>query len=299
MNTSYLREFIVLADVKNFQEAAATLFVSQSSLSKHINAIEKDLNVPLFDRTTRSVRLNHYGEAFLVYAKQIVALEQQCKDTFKSFSHEYRQTVLIGAFRAMQQYDLPNLFADFSRACPNIYLNINETDPWQIKEHLRNGHFELAFIQEPELSGTDKDSDLEKLIFFEDVLVAVINKKNPLSIETMITPEMLAGQRILTYPENTYSREMCDSFFARAGITPRITFSGHRFSTIVQMAANGAGIGIILREQALYDRNSEIVTIPLEPSFRMNLALCYVKSAELSFGASAFVKWFREQYDLM
>lgn len=62
MEIDYIREFVTLADVGNYMEAADILFISQSTLSRHIKSIEEDLGAPLFDRTTRKVVINEFLE---------------------------------------------------------------------------------------------------------------------------------------------------------------------------------------------------------------------------------------------
>ena len=62
MNTGWLREFVVLADTCSYSEAAERLFMGQSSLSKHIKALEQELGVELFERTSRRVKLSAEGE---------------------------------------------------------------------------------------------------------------------------------------------------------------------------------------------------------------------------------------------
>lgn len=64
MEIDYIREFVTLADVGNYMEAADILFISQSTLSRHIKSIEEDLGAPLFDRTTRKVVINDFGKIF-------------------------------------------------------------------------------------------------------------------------------------------------------------------------------------------------------------------------------------------
>ncbi|VUX15208.1 Hca operon transcriptional activator [Streptococcus pasteurianus] len=58
MDLEHLYEFAVLAESKNFSEAAEKLFISQSALSKHIKSLEQELGVPLFNRENRSATLN-------------------------------------------------------------------------------------------------------------------------------------------------------------------------------------------------------------------------------------------------
>ena len=69
MNTENLKEFIVLAETKNFWEASERLYMNQSTLSKHIKSLENDLGVALFTRTTRRVELTNYGEIFSALRK--------------------------------------------------------------------------------------------------------------------------------------------------------------------------------------------------------------------------------------
>ena len=82
MEIEYIKEFVVLAETENYLEAAESLFISQSTLSKHIKIIEKELDVQLFDRTTRKVHLNKYGKMFLKYAKEISHLQYLYKTAF-------------------------------------------------------------------------------------------------------------------------------------------------------------------------------------------------------------------------
>ena len=77
MDINHVREFIVLAQTGNFMEAAEILFSTQSTLSKHIKNLETEMGVSLFERTTRKVVINKYGQLFLPIAKQIVELQDQ------------------------------------------------------------------------------------------------------------------------------------------------------------------------------------------------------------------------------
>lgn len=83
MNTGWLREFVVLADTCSYSEAAERLFMGQSSLSKHIKALEQELGVELFERTSRRVKLSAEGEQLLADARRLVeaelGLEQQAR----------------------------------------------------------------------------------------------------------------------------------------------------------------------------------------------------------------------------
>ena len=70
METKNIQEFLALAELGSSYAAAEKLFVSQSSLVRHIQAIEEEFGVPLFDRTRRGFVLTANGQVFLPYAEK-------------------------------------------------------------------------------------------------------------------------------------------------------------------------------------------------------------------------------------
>lgn len=72
MDIEVLREFVELAKKLNFTETARTLNMSQPTLSKHIGALEKELRIPLFDRTSANLRLTRAGADLLPYAYRAI-----------------------------------------------------------------------------------------------------------------------------------------------------------------------------------------------------------------------------------
>jgi len=97
MEINYLKEFVILSQTGNFLEAADVLYSSQSALSKHIKRMEKELGVPLFDRTTRKVSISKYGQLLLPYAKQIVELQEKYTTVIISNLENDRETLTIGS----------------------------------------------------------------------------------------------------------------------------------------------------------------------------------------------------------
>ena len=63
MELKYIREFVSLAETGSYFETSERLFITTSSLSRHIKALEEELGMPLFDRTTRKVELNRQASA--------------------------------------------------------------------------------------------------------------------------------------------------------------------------------------------------------------------------------------------
>ena len=72
MNTVHVHEFLVLAKLLNYSRAAQALYISQSVLTTHIQALEADLGVRLFDRDSHSVRLTEAGRILVMEAPALL-----------------------------------------------------------------------------------------------------------------------------------------------------------------------------------------------------------------------------------
>ena len=120
MELSYIREFVVLAETGNYLEAADALFIAQSSLSRHIKSIELDLGSPLFDRTTRKVVLNGFGQAFLPYAKKMVEIQEEYENVLQSYLSGVSSTITVARFRPWSGTISPMCWLVLNRLIPDI-----------------------------------------------------------------------------------------------------------------------------------------------------------------------------------
>ena len=77
MEISYFKDFVILAETKNFWAASERLYIGQSSLSKHIKTLERELGAPLFTRTSRKVELTEFGELMLPYAQSLSRMQYE------------------------------------------------------------------------------------------------------------------------------------------------------------------------------------------------------------------------------
>lgn len=80
MEVDYIKEFLVLAELCNYYETAKRLYITQPTLTKHIQRLEKNIGASLFDRSTRRVELTEFGKAFIPYARQMA----DAQDSFMS-----------------------------------------------------------------------------------------------------------------------------------------------------------------------------------------------------------------------
>ena len=163
MELSYIREFVVLAETGNYLEAADTLFIAQSSLSRHIKSIEMDLGAPLFDRTTRKVSLNGFGQAFLPYARQMVQIQEEYENVLQSYLSGISSAITVASIPSMVRYNITDVLAGFQQANPRYKLNILEADSSQTLQLLLEG---IEFVH---ITKDTTVESLEQQLFLNDL----------------------------------------------------------------------------------------------------------------------------------
>ena len=105
MDISRFGEFAILAQSHTFLDAAELLFMSQSTLSKHIMAMERELGCRLIDRSQRHVTLTAQGEAFLPYAQKIATLQRRYLAAIQISADEPLEHIAVGFFYLVEQYN--------------------------------------------------------------------------------------------------------------------------------------------------------------------------------------------------
>ncbi|MDR1537204.1 MAG: LysR family transcriptional regulator [Clostridiales bacterium] len=284
METNYIREFVVLAETMNFLNASEELFVSQSSLSKHIQALERDLGVSLFNRSTRKVALSEYGRAFLPYAKKISSACQKTVDEILQLkTHGY---VNVGSIPSMAQYNITDILFRFQKDNVKFALNMLESDTLELVESLANGGIELAFLREI----TDENPGLERIPCAVDCLCAVFPQKHPLSHSFEVELTQLQEEELLLLAKDTMLYNLCINKCSDAGFDPNILFSGHRLDNIADYVTKGTGVALLAKGQTRFIRNPKIAVVDIAPRVSMRINLCWKRGAELSLAAKHFIR---------
>jgi DNA-binding transcriptional LysR family regulator len=208
MELEYLRELLALAEKGNFSEAADALYTTQSTLSKHIRKIETELGVPLFDRTSRKVKITEYGQLYLPMAKQILEIQDQYSAILRARHATNRDTLTVGSVRSMAQYHITDIIANFEKNRPQSTIKTihsifeeKTVNTQLLKDLLRQKRCELAFIRIDD----KKDTDLVTIPYLDDSFVAVFPSNHPFAKAKSIPLKDLADCKFLLSEESSRS----------------------------------------------------------------------------------------------
>lgn len=295
MDIKYISEFVELVDAGKFSEAAERLYLSQSSLSKHMKTLESDLGVELLERETkRKVILSDFGKLFLPYAEQIsilykeyLALQEKQKNTMPA-------TLRIGSIPTMMSYRITDLLAAYQESKPGLILDVEEMETSILCERIRQGSLDCAFIREaPE----HLDPTLEHIGYTADRVCAVLRTSNPLAKQKSIHLEQLSNEDFLLLKENSFMHERCIEACQRAGFTPNIIYTGSRGDNIANMVSRGSGVALLTKRPIENMHFPHVELVDIEPPIITEINLVYSRELGVSRELEQFLQFVREQME--
>src|SRR5215831_19557336 len=116
----HLRYFLAVADTAHFTRAAAKLHVTQPTLSHQIRELEAQLNLQLFDRVGRRVKLTAAGETLLPHARRVVRELAEAQTALDELHGLKRGALRVGIVQTVNACVIPDIVARFSAAHPGI-----------------------------------------------------------------------------------------------------------------------------------------------------------------------------------
>ncbi len=289
MNTNYLREFFVTARLKNFSKAAETLFISQSSLSKHISSLEKELGVTLFERNSRNVELSDIGVAILPYVSTILENEARisrlCEDKQRILqSRSARQILQVASVPVMAAYGITGLSMDFQKENPNIQVQLQEYEPEAIPSLLSSRQCELAFIRHtPSLQYRYETIPLQS-----EKILAILPESHPLAKEKSIQLSQLSKEQLIFLSLSSVLYGICMDLCISAGFLPNVVFTGHRPENMIDLVSRDMGIALLTESFFQYYAKEHTVGVEITPTATTRMVLARIKDQPLSWAAQLY-----------
>lgn len=144
-----LQVFLAVAESGSFSRAGRKLSLSQSVVSFHIEALEKELGVTLFRRQGRTIALTREGELLYQEGKKLAREAQRLEDTFSSQSAILAQRIYLAGDALTCAFTLPWTLAAFRQAYPDVLFTYQHLDREILLEKLVNGELDMALVGHP------------------------------------------------------------------------------------------------------------------------------------------------------
>ena len=293
MTLENMKEFIALAELRNYQLAAERLFTTQASLSRHIMSMEEELGFLLFDRSHKRVELTDKGFHFLPYAQRALDIQKSYTADFAHKLHEMNGQLTIGAHRSCTYYNITDLLGLFANEFPNIRISVTETKTEPLREMVRAGQCDFAFVREMQTSHRTMDC----LPVSTDSLVVVMSSDHPLASYDYITLEELRDEDFMLPPENSSMHNIYMNIFEKHGMVPRQSnIAGTSGRNILQFAKQGICVALYWKKTAEAICGPDTVMVDITPPIHVYMNMLY-KQDRTSCVKNNFLKFIRSRVE--
>ena len=286
MTFEQLSYFIAIVENDTFFDAACEMNISQSSLSKQIMKLEKELDLTLFDRTTRSATLTQAGEFFYNEAKQLIEHYKLTLENIQIFKSLHENKLHIAVLPIQTQYNLNALFNSFRKENSDIELQITEVEDDRLIEGISKNEYDLIIARETMF---DK-SQFTTYQLAKDELIAAISSEHKLSQRDKLTFDDIKNENFILMNPYTSIYQLCINKLKENNIDANIIRTARTESIIGSVAIN-EGISLLPKSNFEVFHQKNINTISLEPQIALSVVLAKHKKTASNIAIKEFIKF--------
>ena len=286
MTFEQLSYFIAIVENDTFFDAACEMNISQSSLSKQIMKLEKELDLTLFDRTTRSATLTQAGEFFYNEAKQLIENYKLTLENIENFKSLHENKLHIAVLPIQTQYNLNALFNSFRKENPDIELQITEVEDDRLIEGISKNEYDLIIARETMF---DK-SQFKTYPLAKDELIVAISSEHKLSQRDKLTFDDIKNENFILMNPYTSIYKLCINKLKENNIDANIIRTARTESIIGSVAIN-EGISLLPKSNFEVFHQKNINTISLKPQIALSVVLAKHKKTASNIAIKEFIKF--------
>lgn len=256
MEIRQLTYFVKAAELLHFTDAAAAVYITQSTLSQQIKLLEQELGMPLFDRLGKHVRLTEAGKVFLNHARKILLNVEKGRQAIADLNSMVTGELRIGVTYAFTAMILPVL-PKFTKRFPTLKINLEYGAPEILEHKLKESELDMILA----FHNQDNDPELELQPLSKSNIVLVVSKHNQLAKLTKISLKEILNLNLILPAKGFSSRNFVDELFEKRKITPSIKMELNDMHSLLSLVQYGEQVSII-NEKALLGWN-DLVAVPI------------------------------------
>lgn len=204
-----LESLIKVADLKSFSKAAEALYLTQPTISGHIQALEQELDIRLMDRAKAGVTLTQAGQIIYDYAKRLLDVRKEAKEAIDAFTGLIRGSITIGGSTIPGEFILPALVGRFKKDYPGISVSLKVGDTLTICNQVLTGEVELAVV-----GAKLFENRINYLKHYKDEIALVAAAEHPLAKKGRIGLGQLPQCDMILREEGSATRLMVEKKLA-------------------------------------------------------------------------------------
>ncbi|MDU1052965.1 LysR family transcriptional regulator [Clostridium baratii] len=257
MNLQQLEYFKVIAETKNFTTASNILSVTQPALSKAISKLEEELEVSLFEREGRNIKITKFGEVFLKYADSALKEIERGKERLQDMKRNNDRVISIASTHCIGATFIPFLISNFFNNKLQVKFNINNQSTEEILKDLKYGRVDFGFFDN--MKDIENYPEIESILVKNEEYVLIVPKNHHLANKEEIYLNDLKDEYFIVYKDKSYEEKISYSEFI--DYTPKIVAEPDEGSVLAGLVSSGAGVAIVLNTPIMNNNKLSVLKI--------------------------------------
>lgn len=287
MDLTLMRSLLAVAEHGAVTDAAASLGLSQSALSRRIDQLEAALGAPVLERVGRGVALTAIGQIALEEGKLLVQRYERLRARVHEHARLEAGKVRIGGGATAVGFLLPKAIAAFRKQHPGVVFQVKEAGSRDIETAVANEELELGIVTLP-----TRTREVEERPLIRDRIVLVASKDHPLAKASGTDARALNGQNLVGFEAGTALRWLIDAALREAQVEVNVVMELRSVAAILQMVETTGSLAFV-SELAVPSRNARRSVLPIRVrglAIQRELALLSKRGRSLSPAAGEFAR---------
>lgn len=276
MEFKQVQTFVALAKCLHFGRAAEQLRIAQPHVSRRLKQLEEELDVRLFDRDKRNVKLTEAGTVFLKEAQTLLKDIELAKMHTKESAMGRRGKLSISLVGSAMLSSLPRILMEFRKRYPDVHMVFHELGSVAQLDTLAREITDIAFLHPPMRAV----GDYEHILLENEPLVAALPQNHPLAKRTRLDLVELADAPWVMFPreDNSPIYDRIISTCNKVGFSPKVVQEAGPVHTRLGLVASGFGVHLV-SESWKANPYPGVVYIPIQPTATLGLS-CYWRKGD-------------------
>ena len=257
MDSKKLEILVAAADLGSFTKASEVVGYTQSGLTHMMDALEREIGLPLLRRTHSGVELTEYGAQLMPEIRAFLRANSSLQNRIDALKAQARTTIRIAAYSSIAMHWMPEILYRFRRLCPDVDVDLRMVDhalePFEL---LEAGRTDVIFASRQPGQRCDWTP------LYDDALYAILPRAYPLRGRTAFPLQEFAGQEFLM-PYGRFDRDV-DAAMAQVGVRLNARPAYVDDETVIRMVGRGLGV-TMMSELMIRGRTDDVLCVPVTP----------------------------------
>lgn len=282
MNIRQLQIFSSVATNESFSRAAEQLHMAQSAVSIAVRKLEDQLDLKLFIRADRKIRLTAEGEALLVHADRLLTQFQVARQEMANLRGLEKGSVRFSTSAMLGGYFFPPLISAFRLQYPGVKVEVVNEGTRGVQHLLDEGQIDMGVVNLDEVG-----PEMEVCPLLRDEVVACVAKSHSLAKKRSVTMKQFLQQPLVLYRENYFLRKLIERRSDELDQPINISLETDVLGMIMALVRAGDGATISLRVAA--EQEPGLVAVPFSRPVYLPLGMGWRRDSYLSLANRAFL----------